>query len=57
MPALYYQAGKAAARCDQKQRAMELFESVINEYPNSSYSSYASTRLNELREGRDISGS
>lgn len=57
MPALYYQAGKAAARCDEKQRAMEIFELLINEYPNSTYGSYASARLNELNEGREISGS
>jgi len=54
---LYYQAGKAAARCNEKERAMELFELIINKYPNSSISSYATARLNELKAGRDISGS
>ncbi|NLM09602.1 MAG: nucleotide exchange factor GrpE [Clostridiaceae bacterium] len=54
---LYYQAGKAAARCDEKDRAMELFEFIIKEYPNSSMSSYATSRLNELKAGKDISGS
>jgi len=53
---LYYQAGKAAARCDKKDRAMELFEYIINEYPNTSMSSYATARLNELKAGREISG-
>lgn len=54
---LYYQAGKAAARCDEKDRAMELFEYIINEYPNTSMSSYATARLNELKAGKEISGS
>ena len=54
---LYYQAGKAAARCDEKDRAVELFELIVNEYPNSSMSSYAINRLNELRAGREIGGS
>jgi len=54
---LYYQAGKAAARCNERERAMELFEYIINEYPDTSMSSYATARLNELKAGRDISGS
>lgn len=54
---LYYYAGKAAARCNEKDRAMELFEFIIREYPNSNISSYATTRLNELKAGKEISGS
>ena len=56
MPVLYYQAGKAAARCDELERAIELFEAIINDYPNSQYRSYASVRLREIGEGRPISG-
>lgn len=55
-PALYYQAGKAAARSDELERAVELFEAVRKEFPNSSYSSYAGSRLNEIQSGREISG-
>ncbi|MDD4295754.1 MAG: tetratricopeptide repeat protein [Ruminiclostridium sp.] len=55
-PALYYQAGKAAARSDELERAVELFEAVRKEFPNSSYSSYAGNRLNEIQSGREISG-
>lgn len=57
MPKLYYQAGKAAARCNETERAIELFEFVVNEYPDTSTSSYASARLNEVRAGQEISGS
>lgn len=57
LPSLYYQAGKAAARCEEKERAIELFEFIINEYPNSLFSSYANARSNELKAGREISGS
>lgn len=56
MPNLYYQAGKAAARCDEMERAVELFEAIIDQYPTSQYSSYASVRLREISEGRSISG-
>lgn len=57
LPNLYYQAGKAAARSDEMERAVELFETIIREYPNTSYSSYAATRLGEIQSGREISGS
>lgn len=56
MPNLYYQAGKAAARCDEMERAVELFEAIISQYPTSQYSSYASVRLREISEGKAISG-
>lgn len=54
---LYYQAGKAAARCDQLDRAVELFEAIGDEFPNSQYTSYAAVRLREISEGKPISGS
>jgi tetratricopeptide (TPR) repeat protein len=53
---LYYQAGKAAARCDQLDRAIELFEAISKEFPNSQYNSYAAVRLREISEGKPISG-
>lgn len=53
---LYYQAGKAAARCDQTDRAVELFEAISDEFPNSQYSSYAAVRLREINEGKPIAG-
>lgn len=56
LPVLYYQAGKAAARCDELERAVELFEAIRREFPNSSYSSYAASRLSEIESGREISG-
>lgn len=55
-PNLYYQAGKAAARCDELERAIELFEAIIDQFPSSQYSSYATVRLREISEGRPISG-
>jgi len=54
--ALYYQAGKAAARCNEREKAVELFEYIIEEFPNSNYSSYAAARLNELESGMGITG-
>lgn len=57
LPALYYNAGKAAARANELERAVELFEAIRREFPNSSYSSYAATRLNEIDRGTGISGS
>lgn len=54
--ALYYQAGKAAARCNERERAVELFEYIIKEFPNSNYSSYAASRLKEIKSGREITG-
>ncbi|HEY8500581.1 MAG TPA: tetratricopeptide repeat protein [Clostridia bacterium] len=54
--ALYYQAGKAAARCNEREKAVELFEYVIDEFPNSTYSSYAAARLSEIESGKDITG-
>lgn len=56
LPVLYYQAGKAAARSDELERAIELFEAITSEFPNSQYSSYATSRLNEIKSGKDISG-
>lgn len=56
MTNLYYQAGKTAARSEEIERAVELFEAIISEYPGSQYSSYAATRLREINEGRPISG-
>lgn len=53
---LYYMAGKAAARCDQLDRAVELFEAISDEFPNSQYTSYAAVRLREINEGKPISG-
>lgn len=55
--ALYYQAGKSAARCDEIDRAVELFEAITREYPDSQYNSYALTRLREIQEGKTITGS
>lgn len=54
--ALYYQAGKAAARCNELEKAVELFEYVADEFPNSSYSSYSISRLKEIESGSEISG-
>lgn len=54
--ALYYQAGKAAARCNEREKAVELFEYVIENFPNSSYSSYSASRLKEIESGSDITG-
>ena len=54
--ALYYQAAKAAARCNEQEKAVELFEYIIDEFPNSTYSSYAAARLNEIESGREITG-
>ncbi|NLY18623.1 MAG: tetratricopeptide repeat protein [Clostridiaceae bacterium] len=56
LPALYYQAGKAAARSDELERAVELFETIIRDFPGNSYSSYAASRLREIESGREISG-
>lgn len=56
MPAMYYLAGKAAARCDQIDRAIELFEAIIDEFPSTQYSAYARVRLNEIEEGKPITG-
>ncbi len=53
---LYYQAGKAAARCNEIDRAVELFEAIGDEFPNSQYNSYAAVRLREIGEGKPISG-
>lgn len=57
LPVLYYQAGKAAARCDELDRAVELFETITADFPASQYSSYASVRLREIDEGKPITGS
>lgn len=46
---LYYQAGKAASRCNETGRAIELFEYVVNEYPGTSLGSNAASRLKELK--------
>ena len=54
--ALYYQAGKAAARCNEREKAVELFEYIIDEFPNSNYRSYAAARLNEIESGMEITG-
>ncbi len=56
LPDLYYQAGKAAARSNELERAVQLFEAIKKEYPKSSYSSYATSRLNEIQSGKEISG-
>lgn len=53
---LFYQAGKAAARCNEKEKAMKLFQTIIDEYPNTSMSSYATARLNELKADKNIGG-
>ncbi|MBP7174932.1 MAG: tetratricopeptide repeat protein [Thermoclostridium sp.] len=53
---LYYQAGKAAARCEEIDRAVELFEAIIDNFPASQYSSYAAVRLKEIADGKPISG-
>ncbi len=53
---LYYQAGKAAARCGESERALELFEYLVNNFSNSTYSSYATSRINEIKRGEPISG-
>jgi len=54
--ALYYQAGKAAARCNEQEKAVELFEYIIDEFPNSNYRSYSASRLKEIESGSEISG-
>jgi len=55
-PNLYYVAGKAAARCDETDRAVELFQFIIDEFPSSQYSSYAAVRLREIADGKPITG-
>ncbi len=56
LPALYYQAGKAAARSNALERAVELFEALTRDFTNSQYSSYANSRLKEIESGQPIKG-
>lgn len=53
---MYYLAGKAAARCNELERAVALFEAIVDNFPNSQYSSYSQVRLREIREGKPITG-